>query len=118
MTAFGYGILGLALGIYMAAIENHGQMVTHTHIMLVGFVVSFIYAVAHRSWLSDNSSGMPKTQYILHQVGTAGLVTGLYLLYGRHVEPATIGPILGIFSIIVLVAFIMMKVMLIKATRG
>lgn len=48
LTAFGYAILGLALGIHMAASKDHGQFVTHAHIMLVGFVLSFIYGLCHK----------------------------------------------------------------------
>ena len=42
LTAFGDAILGLALGIYMAASKNHGQHVTHAHFMLIG-VFAFFY---------------------------------------------------------------------------
>ena len=40
LTGLGYALLGLLLGIHMAATKNHGQLVTHAHIMLLGFVVS------------------------------------------------------------------------------
>ena len=53
LTAFGYAILGLALGIYMAASKNHGQHVTHAHIMLIGFLLSFIYGLCHKLWLNN-----------------------------------------------------------------
>ncbi|MEQ8207840.1 MAG: TonB-dependent receptor [Woeseia sp.] len=118
MTAMGYGILGLVLGIYMAASENHGQMVTHAHIMLLGFLVSFFYAVVHKLWLPETTGKMAKTQFLLHQLGTAGLVVGLYLLYGRYFPAATVGPVLGIFSITALTAFVLMKVMVIKAPKA
>lgn len=117
MTAMGYGILGLILGIYMAASENHGQMVTHTHIMLLGFVVSFFYAAVHKLWLPGNTVKLAKTQFLLHQLGTAGLVAGLYLLYGRYTPAATIGPVLGVFSVIAFAGFVLMKIMVIKAAK-
>jgi hypothetical protein len=50
--ALSYGAAGMALGIYMAASHDHGEFVTHAHIMLVGFVTSLIYAVIHRLWLT------------------------------------------------------------------
>ncbi len=46
ITALGYGLLGLLLGIYMAHSQNHLQHVTHAHIMLIGFVVSLSTASA------------------------------------------------------------------------
>ena len=36
ISALCYAMLGMLLGIYMAATQDHGQFVTHAHIMLVG----------------------------------------------------------------------------------
>ena len=48
-----YAILGMSLGIFMAASHNHGQFVTHAHLLLIGFVVSLIYGVIHKLWLVE-----------------------------------------------------------------
>jgi putative solute:sodium symporter small subunit len=115
MTSLGYGIVGLVLGIYMAASKNHGHMVTHAHIMLVGFVVSFIYALCFKLWLNNSESKLAKAQYYLHQVGSLGLVIGLFLMYGNYISLETLDPILAISSIAVLISMILMKVLFIKA---
>ena len=115
MTSLGYGIIGLVLGIYMAASKNHGHMVTHAHIMLVGFVVSFIYALCFKLWLNNSESKLAKAQFYLHQVGSLGLVIGLYLMYGNYISLETLDPILAISSIAVLISMILMKVLFIKA---
>jgi hypothetical protein len=117
LTAFGYALLGLVLGIYMATTENHGQLVTHAHIMLLGFVVSFVYAVCHKLWLPGTTGGLVTAQYWIHQFGTLGLTVGLFLLYGRYLPPQQVGPVLGIFSVSALIGLILMKVMLIKAKK-
>ena len=114
MTGFGYAIVGLVLGIYMAATHNHGQLVAHAHILLLGFVVSFIYAVCYKLWLPDATGMIGTVQFWTHQLGTLGLVVGLYLLYGGYVSLDKIGPILGIFSVTALVGLLLMKVLLIK----
>ena len=114
-ASFGYAIVGLLLGIYMAASHNHGQMVTHAHIMLVGFVVSFIYGVCHKLWLNNNDSGLGKTQFYLHHAGTLVMAVGLFLLYGGHAEPANVEPFLSVSSIAVVVALILMKVLFVKS---
>lgn len=117
MTAFGYAIVGIVLGIYMAMTKNHSQHVTHAHIMLVGFVVSFIYAACYKLWLPADTGGLGKAQYWGHQLSALGISIGLYILYGAHLPEPTIGPVLGIFSIIALISLILMKVLLIRATR-
>lgn len=117
MTAFGYAILGLVLGVYMGISQNHGQLVAHAHIMLLGFVVSFIYAVCYKLWLPTATGGLGTAQFWTHQVGTLGLSVGLYILYGGLMAPQKIGPVLGIFSITALIGLILMKVMLIRANK-
>ena len=117
LTSLGYAIVGLMLGIFMAASKDHGHLVTHAHIMLIGFVVSFIYGLCHKLWLNNTTSKLAKTQYYLHQVGTFVVVVGLFLYYGKFVTLETIDPVLAISSIIVLVGMILMKVLFIKSTK-
>ena len=118
MTALGYAILGMLLGIHMAASKNHGQMVTHAHIMLVGFVVSFIYGLCHKLWLGNATSMLAKVQFWIHQLGAAGITIGLFLLYGGFVAVDTIDPFLAGSSFAALIAMILMKVLFIKAGKA
>lgn len=117
ISGLGYAIVGLLLGIYMASSKNHQQLVTHAHIMLLGFVVSFVYGVCHKLWLINVSSKMANIQFYIHQVGTFVLLVCLYLLYGGIVAESVLGPILGVSSMLVLVGMILMKVMIIKAGK-
>jgi len=114
MTGLGYAIIGLVLGIYMAATKNHLQLVAHAHIMLLGFVVSIIYGAIYKVWIINYSKPLATAQFWLHQLGTLVLVTALYCLYGGYVPDTILGPILGISSIMALVAMILMKVIFIK----
>lgn len=117
MTALGYGILGLLLGIYMASTKNHTQLVTHAHVMLVGFVVSFIYAVCYKLWISNVFSSIANVQFYLHLLGSIALLASLFLLFSGLVAEAVLGPILGISSIAILASMILLKVLVIKSTR-
>ena len=115
MTAFGYAILGVALGIHMAATHNHGQLVTHAHTMLIGFLVSFSYALCHKLWLNEPNNKLALAQFYTHQVGTLGVVVGLYLQYGNIVPMKTIDPFLAISSITVFISLVLMKILIIKS---
>ena len=117
LTSFGYAIVGLALGIFMAAFKDHGHLVTHTHIMLIGFVMSFIYGLCHKLWLNNIVSKLSNAQFYIHHAGTLGLIIGLFLYYGKFVSLETIDPVLAISSIAVLVGMVLMKVLFIKATK-
>lgn len=117
MTALGYAIVGMLLGIHMAASHNHIQHVTHAHIMLIGFVISMAYALCHKLWLGNTTSGLAKAQYYLHQVGTIVVLVSLFLMYGSFASVDTMEPFLAISSILVLLGMILMKVLFIKHTR-
>ncbi|SEK35411.1 putative solute:sodium symporter small subunit [Colwellia chukchiensis] len=117
LTSFAYAIAGLTLGIFMAATKNHGQLVTHTHILLIGFVMSFIYALCHKLWLDKINSRLAKLQYYLHQLGTLGVVIGLFLFYGNFVALEAVDPLLALSSITVLIALILMKVLFIQTLK-
>jgi len=112
-----YVAAGMALGIFMAASHDHAQHVTHAHILLVGFVVSFIYAVIHKLWLGEQTSLLAKVQLITHQAGALTMFSGLFLLYGSIVAPESIEPVLALSSIVVLAAALLMIFMTLKAGR-
>ena len=115
--ALSYALVGMCLGIFMAASHNHAQHVTHAHIMLVGFVVSLIYGVIHRLWLGDCSARLARLQFIAHHAGAVAMFTGLLLLYGGVIAEATIDPLLALASFSVLTAAALMLGMAVKANR-
>nr|TFG54837.1 MAG: hypothetical protein E4H34_01720 [Hyphomicrobiales bacterium] len=88
-----YGLLGLALGLHMAATHNHGQLVTHAHLMLIGWVTTFLYGVYLK--LYPTSGLLPAILWGLANAGLVVTVIGLYIIYGGQPDsgelPATIG---------------------------
>jgi DMSO/TMAO reductase YedYZ heme-binding membrane subunit len=111
LCGWGYAIAGMALGVFMGASKNHGEMVAHAHILLVGFVVSFIYALCHKLWLNNVRSGLAVAQFYIHQFGVAAMSVGLFLLYGGFIAPDVIDPVLGASSIAVLVGMVLMAIL-------
>jgi hypothetical protein len=113
--ALGYAIAGMGVGLYMGASGNHGELVAHAHILLIGFAVSFFYAIIHRLWLSRPGNTLAWVQFVLHQAATFVVSVALLLLYGGVAPEATLGPILGAASSGVLLALVLMLVMVIRA---
>lgn len=118
LTALGYAVLGILLGVIMAASKNHVQMVTHAHILLVGFVISFVYGVCYQVWNLDNGSTLQKVQFYSHQTGTILMIAGLYMLYGGIMDPGVLDPILAIGSLLVLTGMIIMKIVYLKGSKS
>ncbi len=117
LTGLGYAIVGLVLGIYMAASRNHGHLITYANIMLVGFVVSFVYGLCHKLWLNNTSSRFARIQFYVHQAGSATLFLGLFLLYGKFIDAGNINLILAIASVTILVGLVLMVVLFMRSGK-
>ena len=115
ICALVYAVAGMALGIYMAASQNHGQFITHAHALLVGFVVSLLYAAIHKLWLPNGASRLASAQFLAHQVGAAGVVIGLFELFGGSAPRSVIEPVLTVGSSTVLGAAVLMLVMVVRS---
>jgi uncharacterized membrane protein len=113
--ALTYAVAGMCVGLYMGESGNHGQLVAHAHILLIGFAISFFYAIIHRLWLPQPGRTVAQVQFVLHQAATLVVSLGLLLLYGGVVPESTIGPIVGIASAGVLAGVLLMLYMVVKA---
>jgi hypothetical protein len=110
-----FAIAGMILGIYMAATDNHGELVAHAHILLIGFVVSLIYGIIHKLWLAKPNPLIANLQFYLHQAAALVLSVGLTLLYGGMVPAGPLVPWLTLGSIAVLLGVLMMLYMVLTA---
>lgn len=90
---------------------------THAHIMLVGFLLSFVYALCYKLWLTPSGHWLEKAQFYLHQVATPVLLVCLFLLYGQYVAMTLLDPVLAIASIAVLLSVVCLKVLVIKQVK-
>lgn len=115
ISALGFAAIGMCLGIFMAATHDHEQHVTHAHILLIGFVVSMIYAIIHKLWLAGYTSVLVRVQFVLHHLGAVGIGSGLFLLYGNFVAESKVEPLLSGSSLAVLVGVLMMLWMVLRA---
>ncbi|PHR66647.1 TonB-dependent receptor [Pseudidiomarina marina] len=115
IIAFIYGILGIALGMWMAATANHRQLPTHTHMMLLGFTVPILYAALLKVWMKLTEPTKELwIQFGLHQLGTLGLTIGLYLLYGGYIKREVLDPFLGVSSLLTFAGFILIFILFLK----
>ena len=113
--AIAFAIFGMCVGIYMAASKDHSLFVAHAHILLVGFVVSLIYAIIHKLWLDTPNRRLAWVQYVLHIAAALVLSIGLLLFYGGAVSADKIEPVLSVGSVGVLVGMMLMGWMVLRA---
>lgn len=110
-----YAAAGMALGLFMGATGNNSQFDSHAHMLLVGFVLSFVYAVIHELWLGEKPSQLAGVQFFLHHSGAVAMFAGLLLMRGSSIPAAQLAPVLGIASVAVFVAALIMIFMVFKA---
>lgn len=115
LCGFAYAIAGMGLGIHMAASHDHALFVAHAHILLVGFVVSFVYALIHKLWLAGASARLAGFQFYLHQLAALVMSVGLVLLYAGLYPESTLGPVLGLASVGVLIAAVLMAWLVLRS---
>lgn len=117
LCALAYAVFGMCVGIYMAASKNHGQFIAHAHILLVGFVVSFVYGLIHKLWIAAENRAVSTVQFYLHQVSTLVMVIGLLLFYGGFFQEA-LDPILAASAFGVLAGALLMVYLVIRFPLG
>jgi len=110
-----YAILGMALGIHMAASHDHAQMPTHAHLMLLGWVGMAIYAFVYKSWPETSTGRLPSIHRILAHLTLISLTVGLFMIYNGEVEIGE--PIASIASLGALANMVLFAIIVWRGTR-
>lgn len=103
VSAIVYGVLGMALGLHMGITHNHGQMPTHAHIMVIGWVSFFLFGLYYLHFGKVTPRALSLAHLWIAQCAFIALVIGLGLIYsGRNQYE----PIAAISSIVYAVSFL------------
>lgn len=106
-----YVAVGMAMGIYMSAINDHSLMPAHAHIQLLGWTSMALYALIYRTWPGMMKSPLAKWHFWFANIGALVLnigVTGIYAGYLERFEIyAKIGSAISLIGMItfVIIAF-------------
>ncbi len=107
-----YALAGMALGIHMAATHDHGQMPTHAHLVLFGWVGMTLYALVYRLLPSAADGITAKVHAGLAHLALIGLTVGLFLIYSGSVvigEPIATVSALTLFANMALFGWIVFR---------
>ena len=86
ISALVYGTLGMLLGLHMAMSNNHGQMPTHAHILVIGWVSFAIFGLFYSGYGRTVPPLLAKIHFGLAQISLAALVVGLFLIYSGQTQ--------------------------------
>jgi hypothetical protein len=96
VLAIAYGILGMMLGLHMAMSQDHTQMPTHAHTMVLGWLMSAVFAFFYHLFPEIGRSPLAKIHFALTAVSGILLLITLYLFVAGN---TAVEPVLGIASI-------------------
>lgn len=91
----------MVLGLHMAISGDHGQHVTHAHVMLAGWVSLALMGFFYHHFPALNVSAMAKAQFWNTALSAVLMCVSLFFLYGGNpaIEPGaaagSIGFLLG-----------------------
>jgi hypothetical protein len=97
-------IVGMAMGIGMAAAQDHSIMPAHAHLNLLGWVSLFLFGIYYERRPSLDASRLALLQVGLWSVGTVILTIAIAAI---HLGFTAADPVAGLASLLVLAAMLL-----------
>jgi cbb3-type cytochrome oxidase subunit 1 len=110
-----YSLVGMTLGLSMAMSHDHSQLPTHAHIMVLGWVMSAVFAFFYHLMPAARASRLATVHFWLAAISSLGMFIGLFVLYGGN--PA-IEPVLGVSAIAYFAATVLFAFIALRALWG
>lgn len=101
-----YGLLALFLGLMMAISQDHSQLTTHAHLVLIGWVSFAIFAIFYHLFSDKVSQKLANLHFWISQPSLIGMVIGLLLIYGGNMEYEFIAAISSITYTLSFIIFV------------
>lgn len=115
VSALVYGVLGMLLGLHMGITEDHGQMPTHAHIMVIGWASFAIFGLFYAAYEPVVPRRIALAHFWLAQVSFAVLTVGLWLIYSGRPQ---FGPVAAISSMAYAASFLVFAYVALCAMRA
>jgi heme/copper-type cytochrome/quinol oxidase subunit 1 len=115
-SAIVYGILGMVLGNIMGMTQDHGQLPTHAHLLVIGWVSFAIFGLFYHQFPARAGSLLARLHFWLGQASYIVLIVGLYLIFSGNPEAGE--PFAGIGSIAYLLSMVLFAVVALPVVTG
>jgi len=108
-----YAICGMVLGLSMAMSDDHTQMPTHAHVMVLGWVMSAVFAFFYHLVPAAAASRLASLHFWLAAISGIGLTGGLFVMFGGNasIEPVVAVSSMAFFAGMLLFAWIALSVL-------
>jgi hypothetical protein len=108
-------IAGMAMGIGMAASQDHSIMPAHAHLNLLGWVSLFLFGIYYERRPALDTSRLALVQVIVWSFGTVILTIAVAAL---HLGYTAFDPVAAIASLIVLAAMVLFAYLVFRPVRS
>jgi heme/copper-type cytochrome/quinol oxidase subunit 1 len=115
-SAVVYGILGMLLGNVMGVTQDHSQLVTHAHMLLIGWVSFALFGFFYHLFPARAASVLARMHFGLAQLSYLVLILGLFLIFSGNTTPGE--PIAGVSSMAYLLSMILFAIVALPVVRG
>ena len=101
-------LAGMAWGIHMAMSQDHSQIPTHAHIMVLGWLMSAVFAFFYHLFPVARDSLLARFHFWLTAVSGIALLVSLYFLLAGNaaIEPVVAASSMAFYASMLLFAFI------------
>jgi hypothetical protein len=110
-----YFVIGVGLGLFMAASEDHSMFPVHAHLNLLGWVSLSLFGLFYRAFPAATGSKLAKAHFWIYLPAHAVQMVLLAMLFRGHTE---IEPALGAVSMLVGVAIICFAIVVWQNTKA
>lgn len=97
-------IAGMAMGIGMAASQDHSIMPAHAHLNLLGWVSLFLFGIYYERRPALDTRRLAVVQVVLWSIGTAVLTIAVAAI---HLGYEAADPVAGVASLVLLAAMLL-----------
>jgi len=99
-----YAICGMLLGLYMGLSQDHTQMPTHAHAMVLGWLMSGFFAFFYHFFPEIGRSWLARVHFWFTAAAGIVLLVSLYFVVGGNTQ---LEPVTGISSILYFVGLLL-----------
>jgi hypothetical protein len=104
LCAITYLVIGIGMGVYMGASQDHSLFPAHAHINLLGWVTMVLTGLLYRIFPAAAQSALAAWHFWLYQLAVPPMLLAVVAIYSGHPEAE---PVAGVMSVVVLVSVLL-----------
>jgi hypothetical protein len=112
-----YLAIGILIGAYMGATNDHALQPVHAHLNLLGFTLMMVFGLAYHLLPEAGGSGLARVHFWLHQAGTLVLMVMITLLFSGKIGETAMAPLAPIAELAVLVGVLIFALAMFRHAR-